>query len=102
MYAFRCKSCGHFEPSAHAGECLHPHSCVACGAGVSFNPKTGTKIFDPENWEILADCLPERITQLGLDDIQVVRHEPCFAEKQLEPKHISLQANECVGAQNNA
>lgn len=73
MYAFRCKTCGHFEPADHAGECEYPHACVVCGAGVSYNPKTGTKILDKNNWEILADCEQSRLFELGLDG-QVERH----------------------------
>lgn len=66
MYAFRCKTCGHFEPSGHAGEELTPHACVVCGAGVSFI-KTGSKIINAENWEILADASKNRLEQLGFD-----------------------------------
>lgn len=33
--AFRCKRCGHFITSEHAGENLLPHACSACSGGVS-------------------------------------------------------------------
>ena len=50
---FRCKACGHIVHGDDAGECEHPHACPACGAGVSYNPQTGVKIFNAENWEVL-------------------------------------------------
>lgn len=70
---FRCRACGHLDAADHAGECAHPHACRVCGAGVSFDPKTGAKKIDPENWEILADATPERLEELGV--AEVARHE---------------------------
>jgi hypothetical protein len=74
MHAFRCNSCGHLESAGQAGEHIHPHACSCCGAGVSYNPKTGTKIFDATNWEVLCEATPERLAELGLDG-EVERHE---------------------------
>lgn len=75
MYAFRCKNCGHLEAASHAGENLKPHACAVCSSGVSFNPKTGAKVFDISNWEILASCTQDHLLSLGLDG-QVERHIP--------------------------
>ena len=95
MYAFRCKACGHFEPAGAAGECHCPHACSVCGAGVSFNPKTGSKIFDHDNWEILADCDQLRLAELGLDG-QVERHCPCEPSGNV-PKNVHVQTGNYLG-----
>lgn len=95
MYAFRCNTCGHFEAAGHAGESLHPHACVVCGGGISYNPKSGVKIFDAENWEILSDCSSERLLELGLDG-QVERHESC-AKSGNTPKVVSATTGNTLG-----
>lgn len=95
MYAFRCKNCGHLKASEHAGECNHPSACSVCGAGISYNQKTGVKIYEPENWEILADCTLERLTELDLDG-EVERHEPCQKSTN-QPKEIFVSADDSVG-----
>lgn len=95
MYAFRCKACGQFETSGQACEEFTPHACPACGAGVSYNSKTGKKIIHPENWEVLADCSAERLAELGLDG-QVERHEP-LARAQNTPKMLSVATENVLG-----
>ena len=95
MHAFRCKTCGHFETSAQACEEFTPHACSVCSSGVSFNPKTGKKIINAENWEVLADCSPERLAELGLDG-QVETHLPS-AKAVNVPKAISLENDNTLG-----
>jgi hypothetical protein len=91
--AFRCKSCGHLHPSAHAGERALPYKCVVCGAGVipgvniTQLRKDHPKLFeglsaqevdsrtirlpfnmvafaDHDNWQVLADLKPEELTAI--------------------------------------
>lgn len=95
MHAFRCHNCGHFEPSAHACEEFTPHACVVCGSGVSYDPKSGKKIIDAENWEILAGCSAERLAELGLDG-QVETHLPSAKAVNI-PKSISLEVDNTLG-----
>jgi hypothetical protein len=95
MHAFRCKNCGHFAPAEHAGECEHPHACSACGAGISYDPKTGVKIFDTNNWEILCEATPERLKELGLDG-EVERHVP-HVKSGNKPKSISVETDNNLG-----
>ncbi len=95
MHAFRCNNCGHLESAEQAGECEHPHACSACGAGISYNPKTGVKIPDPENWEILCEATRERLVELGFDG-EIERHEP-HAKSDNVPKSISLHTGNTLG-----
>lgn len=73
--AFRCKSCGHLHSADHAGEATAPHACTVCGAGVQFSAK-GVKSLNPENWEVLAECTPERLAELGLEPHHCCKHTP--------------------------
>jgi len=61
---FKCKTCGHVESAEQAGECSHPHACSACGAGITYNPKTGAKVLDASNWEVLGQALPNGLKEL--------------------------------------
>jgi hypothetical protein len=61
---FKCKNCGHVESAEQAGECSHPHACSACGAGITYNPKTGAKVLDASNWEVLSGALPNGLKEL--------------------------------------
>lgn len=74
MFAFRCKECGHLHDAKQAAEADHPHACRVCGAGVSFNPRTGFKTVDPKNWEKLCEATPERLAELGLKPEHVEKH----------------------------
>lgn len=71
--AFRCNGCGFLEVSDHAAEDEKPHACRVCGKGVKFTEQ-GIKTFQPDNWEVLADAAPERLTELGLTPAQVEKH----------------------------
>lgn len=97
MYAFRCHNCGHCEPGAHAGECEHPHACCACGAGVSYDPKTGAKIFNTANWEVLCKATPARLEELGFDG-EIETHLPHTKEPNI-PKMISVETQNVLGIQ---
>lgn len=68
---FKCKACGHVESAEQAGECSHPHACSACGAGVSYDSKTGKKILVPENWEVLDGVLPYGLKEISGKQISV-------------------------------
>jgi hypothetical protein len=89
-FAFRCKNCGRLHTSEAAAEALHPHACCVCGSGVSFHPQTGIKTVDPENWEVLADCAPERLAELGLIPEQVLRHAPWKSGEKREAQHVTV------------
>lgn len=96
-YAFRCKTCGRKEVSDNAAEAQHPHCCCVCGAGVGWTPK-GVKLYHPENWEVLADCTPERLAELELTPEQVERHEPWPRHATSRPpKHIHVTAEDGPG-----
>lgn len=100
--AFRCKNCGHFARAESAGENLRPHACQVCDSGVRHNPTTQDiaakmqqpgadlaalagqlkglrqdhKELDPDNWEVLDECTPERLKELGLERKDVCSHKP--------------------------
>lgn len=59
QYAFRCKNCGHFETAANAGTHRVPSKCRICHS--------------PADWEVLADCTPERLKEL---DVTAEKHTP--------------------------
>jgi hypothetical protein len=75
-HAFRCRTCGHLHPAEYAGESSIPHSCRVCSAGAVFDPKTGRRTPQPDNWEVLADADPARLEELGLTPEDVEAHEP--------------------------
>jgi hypothetical protein len=129
-FAFRCKRCGRLETSDHAAESEVPHACSVCGGGVVFkhqelsarllapgltqeqlvaiarelnacNP--AAKTFQPEIWEILADCDSAQLAEYGLTYEQVERHEPWPKQTDAEsraPKHVRVAAVERVGGAN--
>ena len=74
-HSFRCKACGHLHHSDAAGVCQRLHACAVCGAGVLFDPR-GVKTLQPDNWEILSECSPDRLTELGLAPEEVAAHTP--------------------------
>lgn len=95
QYAFRCKTCGHLEGSDHAAEAPHPHSCRVCGEGVEFHRKTGVKTLLTDNWEVLEQSTPERLTELGLTKEHVCCHTPRPASKPGHvPQNIAVSATE--------
>lgn len=124
--AFRCKHCGFLEHSANAGESSHAHACRVCGKGVQFaagieeikkllpevmaklKPEEiaartitlpyGIKFLVPENWEVLADCSPDRLAELGLEADHCEKHTPCAKGETREPRHIHVTAQDGLGA----
>lgn len=94
--AFRCKNCGRLHEAGHAGDADHPHACRVCGAGVSFDPRTGQKALDPENWEVLADAPPERLEELGLASQHVEQHAPPqrLMPGQVAPRQVEAGAQD--------
>lgn len=98
MFAFRCKTCGHFESAGQAGECLVPHACSVCSNGVIFTPQ-GIKIHKADNWEILADATPERLKELGLEEVE--RHKP-FAKGEIRaPRLINIITEDNLKTKDN-
>lgn len=126
--AFRCKTCGHLEHAGHAGENAVPHACSVCGAGISYGPEkqkmehiiseagkgrnpaelmeelrrllaNPNKAADPDNWEVLADAPPERLKELGLGDVRIIRHEghPVLAGPVIG-RHIAVGGEDNGGA----
>jgi len=89
---FRCKTCGHLHNSACAGIRTTPTACIVCGAGVTFTP-SGTKTYQSDNWEILADATPERLTELGLTAADVDRHTPRTSQEDLSADLERIEAN---------
>jgi hypothetical protein len=45
---------------------------------VKLQPGTEPKTFDPTNWEVLADCAPERLKELGIKEC--ARHKATKGE----------------------
>ena len=72
-HAFRCDSCGRLHTSDDAAESDHPHACKVCGAGTEFD-RRGLKLFRADNWEVLADATPERLSEIGLSADDVEKH----------------------------
>jgi hypothetical protein len=87
--AFRCLTCGHLEHAGHAGDFEKPHACSVCGEGVYFNAR-GIKFARPDNWEVLADCPPERLAEVGLSHEVVGRH--VWAEAHDGPRSVDASA----------
>lgn len=99
--AFRCKSCGFLETSAQAGENACPHACPNCGCGVKFDQQTGEKSAVPDNWEVLAQCGPERLAEFGLEASHVAKHRPARkVAPARKPKEISVTTEEGPAAVN--
>ena len=100
MFAFRCRTCGLIETSANAGERTHPAACPVCGAGVSFDPRTGIKEYDTANWQPLADASDDELAAWGLTRDQVIAHVPATpAEPDHQPQAIDRSATETLGAE---
>lgn len=118
--AFRCKSCGHLSQAEHAGENDVPHACRVCGKGVTHTGDKNIaeaakalgkivlepmpnyyKIVDNDNWEVLADCTPERLKELGIEPEHVTKH--CGEEfKERQAKLVAAAATDGIGAKDKA
>ena len=74
LVAFRCRHCGHLEHAGHAGDLAVPLACRVCRRGIKFDPDTGARSANPDNWEVLAACDDARLAELGLTRAEVVAH----------------------------
>lgn len=97
MHAFRCKNCGRLHTSDDAAEASHPHACQVCGAGVSFDPRTGAKKVEESNWERLAAATPERLEELGLTAERVEAHTPWPKGESRTPRQVEAGAADGPG-----
>lgn len=98
-FAFQCRTCRYLETSGQAGERAYPAACPNCGAGISFDPKTGEKKYaDAENWTVLADLSPEDKAALvkakGLADNQIGGHKPKRSTADREPTAIDASTTD--------
>ena len=101
-YAFRCNKCGRLHTSEEAAEAAHPGSCRVCGAGVKFEPN-GTKTLDKDNWEILADAKPKRLTELGLSKDQVEQHKQWVRKVNSDPeRNVSVSVEDGPGTEDGS
>jgi hypothetical protein len=91
--AFRCRTCGRLEAAGHAGDNQVPHACRVCCAGVSFCPRTGTRKLHLDNWEVLADCSTDRLTELEISPEQVERHTPSNAHGFTNRPSVSIMVS---------
>lgn len=99
-YAFRCINCGRLETSAQAGECECPAACVVCGHGVKFNPTTGIKTHDHDNWEILADLDHDELHELGIPHECVEDHTPApKSDEGRAPMHHAREVSEGLSSE---
>lgn len=64
VYAFKCRECGHLEDDQNIGELDTPAACRNCGAGVSYDPRSGIKSYDKDNWIRLADLKGEELKEV--------------------------------------
>ena len=102
-FGFKCSNCGHLEAAEAAGENTLPSACSTCGHGVKFDPVTGIRSFEPENWVVLADLSDSEITGMGLTAKQVKKHKP-FAPGDVSRTalHVVRDAEESMGAEDKA
>lgn len=105
-YAFKCRNCGTLEPPGTAGELDRPAKCHVCGKGAHFDPESGVRTLDPDNWIILADLdadgTAEVVALHGLDPTMhvIVAHTPATpVPLGREPQAISVEATDGVGTE---
>jgi hypothetical protein len=107
MHAFRCRQCGHLHHAGAAGESKTPHACAACGAGVTFAPRSKVLMQElckpdlPEAKRIELVAELERLSRPGADPKRLdpdnwevlaeCPHER-LAELGLEPHHVEKHA----------
>ena len=88
-YAFKCKNCGHLEDVDAAGENTTPAACRNCGAGVTFDPRTGIKTYDADNWIVLdelSDTEQKKVLKFhGIEESQI-EAPPAAPEVEPEPE----------------
>lgn len=63
-FAFLCNYCGALEPAGSAGDRHLPAACHVCGHGVAFDPLTGVKSYDDDNWTVLAEMPDDKLAKV--------------------------------------
>lgn len=105
-YAFRCRTCRHLVDAGAAGERTVPAACPACGAGVSFDPSSGVKQYDEDNWIILADLPAEELDEVlafhAIEKRDVERHAPLDPTAARAPQEIERTAEETITTEDRA
>lgn len=107
-YAFKCRWCGNLEDAGNAGSLDRPAACRICGHGVAFDPVTGIKSLDPDNWIVLADLKGDELQDVlsfhGIKPRHIERHTPTgdTAPEGREPRHVRRDAVEGAAAIDNA
>jgi hypothetical protein len=83
MYAFRCRNCLALVRAEAAGERTLPAACHVCGRGVHFVINAAgipEKVYDDDNWVVLADLAPDELQPImdyhSLAVSDVVAHIP--------------------------
>lgn len=107
-YAFKCRFCGNLEDAGNAGSLDRPAACRICGHGVAFDPVTGIKSLDPDNWIVLADLKGDELQDVlsfhGIKPRHIERHTPSSdtAPAGREPRHVRRDAvDDMTGADNS-
>jgi hypothetical protein len=73
-----------------------------CCAGVTFDAKGG-KTLNHDNWEVLADASPTRLTELGLSAGEVEKHVPAVSfARRGQPQNLERSATENMAAKDKA
>lgn len=102
-YAFKCRECGTLEEPGNAGERAVPAACRICGAGVSFDPRTGAKAYDEGNWLVLADLPADELAPIrefhGIARKDVTRHTPEPSTATREPAAIDRSTSDGLGSE---
>ena len=113
-FAFRCNNCRRLVDSAAAGERDFPASCPSCGAGVSFDPRSGEKQYHADNWLVLADLSAEELEAQRVvlkdgtpfeywakDEIKIVKHKaaPSTVPEGRVPQNISREVSDGIGVE---
>lgn len=105
-YSFKCQACAMLEDSGNAGERATPAACRNCGAGVAFDPATGSKTYDESNWIVLSDLTPGELKDVldfhGLEASQVVRHKPLPSAASRDPELIDRSVEDGLAQEDKA
>lgn len=105
-FAFRCVNCGHLEEAGQAGELPFPAACRYCSHGVHFDPLTGVKELEPENWEILAELPATHLKKIKdkhrLADHEIVRHIPHSPGEHRPPRHVQTTSEDVFVTEDKA
>jgi hypothetical protein len=91
-FAFRCVNCGHLAEPGEAGERSVPAACRVCGKGVHFDPVTGFKEYDEDNWQVLVELPAAEKAKLlkfhALEESDIAKHKPYGASASRAPMSL--------------